>query len=289
MKFIQAKQGTPEWLAARCGIPTASRFADAISVIGGLDERQAKYVAAIRGGASQAAACATAGYKAAPTADSVRRAIAGEVIERPSDIAIRYADDLAIERISGKPYGIPAKTWLLDRGHELEDAARFRYQARSLGSMVTEAGLCITEDGPFGYSTDGLVGDEGLIEIKAPIDSTKIRIMWETQDVSEYMHQMQGGMWITGRRWCDFIMYAPDLEACGADMFIKRIYRDDDFIDAMVLRLRRFAEMVDHAEALFRRLGKGGAPAALAPAAAPATPAAKTEAAPDWRAEFTQA
>lgn len=280
MMFVQTRQGTPEWLAARCGLITASCFADAISTVGGLDEKQARYVAAIQSGLTPAAACNVAGYKAAPTSEGVRRALAGESIERPSDTAIRYADDLAIERISKKPYGIPAKTWLLERGHELEDAARVRYEARSLDAHVTQAGICVTEDGLFGYSTDGLVGDDGLIEVKAPIDSTKIRTMWQTGDVSEYMHQMQGGMWITGRRWCDFIMYAPDLESCGADMFVKRVYRDDVFIDAMALRLARFANMVTESEALFRRLGAGGAVV---------EPAPEVPAAPDWRTEFLQA
>jgi hypothetical protein len=262
MMFIEAKQGTPEWLAARCGRPTASCFADAISTIGALDARQAQYVTLVLRGMPPKEAAIEAGYKMPPTADSIKRALAGESIERPSDTAIRYADDLAIERISGKPYGIPVKTWLLDRGHEMEDAARMRYEARSLGAMVTPAGLCLTDDGIFGYSTDGLVNDDGLIEVKAPIDSTKIRTMWQTGDVSEYMHQMQGGMWITGRKWCDFIMYAPDLSACGADLFVKRVWRDEAFIDAMVERLAKFASMVEESEALFRRLG--AAPQAIA-------------------------
>lgn len=254
MKFIEAKQGTAEWLAARCGLITASCFADAISTVGGLTEQQAKYVAAIKAGSPPPLALAHAGYKAAPTADSVRRALAGERIERASDTAIRYADDLAIERISGRPYGEPVKTWVLERGHLMEDAARLRYEARSIDSHVTEAGICVDESGLFGYSTDGLVDRDGLIEIKAPVDSTKIRAMWQTGDVSEYIHQMQGGMWITGRAWCDFIMYVPDLANAGADMFVKRIHRDDAFIDAMVERLALFAEMVAEAENVFRRI-----------------------------------
>lgn len=255
MIFIEAQQGTAEWLAARCGVITASCFADAVSVIGGLTEQQARYVAHIKAGGDERGAMAAAGYKAPPTADCVRRALKGEVIERPSDTAIRYADDLAIERISGRPYGIPVKTWLLERGHELEDAARIRYESRSLDSHVTPAGLCLTVDRLYGYSTDGLVNHDGLIEVKAPIDSTKIRTMWQTGDVAEYMHQMQGGMWITGRAWCDFIMYSPDLANCGADLYVKRVHRDDAFIDGMVERLARFAAMVEESEALFRRLG----------------------------------
>lgn len=256
MKFIECVQGTPEWAQSRSGKITASCFADAISTVGGLDERQQKYVDVMRETGDSKRACEVAGYKAPPTAEGVKIALRDENPERPSDTAIRYADNLAIERISGKPYGIPAKTWLLDRGHELEAAARWRYEARALDKHVTESGICIDDDGVFAYSSDGLVGDDGLIEIKCPIDSTKIRTMWQTGDTSEYDCQMQGGMWLTGRRWCDFIMYSPDLAACGADMYVKRIERNDEFIDAMVLKLARFAALVSESEAVFRRLGK---------------------------------
>ena len=126
----------------------------------------------------------------------------------------------------------------------MEAAARMLYEART-GSFVTEAGICVTDDGVFGYSTDGLVDDDGLIEVKAPIDSTKILAMWQTGDTSEYDHQMQGGMWITGRKWCDFIMYVPDLAAVGKDLFVKRVFRDEAFIDAMVARLAKFDGLVE--------------------------------------------
>lgn len=253
MKFIECAQGTPEWHAARSGLITASRFSDAISIVGGLDERQEKYVKAFLAGVSQKAALEVAGYKAAPTADSVRRALAGELVGEPSDIAKRYAADLAIERVSGQPHGEPPKAWVLERGHEMEAAARMHYEART-GSFVTEAGICVTDDGVFGYSTDGLVDDDGLIEVKAPIDSAKILAMWSTGDTSEYDHQMQGGMWITGRKWCDFIMYVPDLAAVGKDLFVKRVFRDEAFIDDMVTKLAKFDSMV-HANVAILRAG----------------------------------
>lgn len=251
MRFIECPQGTEPWFAARCGKITASVFADAISTVGGLTEQQAKYVAAIRGGADPKAALAEAGYKAAPVAECVRRALAGEDTEQPSDTAKRYAADLAVERISGQPHGEPPKAWVLERGHEMEAHARRFYEART-GSYVTEAGICLTDDEIFGYSTDGLVDDDGLIEIKAPIDSTKILAMWQTGDTSEYDHQMQGGMWITGRKWCDFIMYVPDLAAVGKDLFVKRVFRDDAFIDDMVEKLAEFDKLVGKYEAVLR-------------------------------------
>jgi exodeoxyribonuclease (lambda-induced) len=205
MMFISCAQGTPEWHAARAGLITASCFAEAISV--------------------------------------TTRASAGRKAGDPTAAALRYAADLAIERVSKKPHGEPPKAWVLERGHEMEDKARREYEGRT-GSFVTEAGICVTEDGLFGYSTDGLVDDDGLIEVKAPIDSAKILHILATGDVSEYIHQMQGGMWITGRKWCDFIMYVPDLEAVGKELYVKRILRDDGFIDEMVEQLCRFDAMV---------------------------------------------
>jgi hypothetical protein len=212
MIIVECRQGTAEWLQARAGAITASRYADAIS--------------------------------------KLTRASGDKKAGDWSGVSDRYAADIAIERISETPYGEPPKTWLLERGHELEDRARIAYEVRT-GFLVEETGVVLTDDRKFGYSTDGMPED-GLIEIKCPIDSIKIATMWKTGDVSEYIHQMQGGMWITGRKWCDFIMYVPDLAAVGKDLYVKRIHRDEKFIDAMVEELLAFDERVQDFEALFR-------------------------------------
>lgn len=207
MKVFEYRQGTPEWLYARAGLCTASEFSSATSVLSRVSKNGA----------------------------------AGD----PSGEALKYAADLAIERISLKPWGEPVKAWVLDRGHALEDIARRVYQARHK-KFVTTFGLVTDDEGKFGYSTDGLLNDEnGLIEIKCPISAPKILEMWATGDVSEYIHQMQGGLWLTGRKYCDLIMYVPDLEPCGKDLFVKRVYRDEEFIDAMVAQLAKFQALVE--------------------------------------------
>jgi exodeoxyribonuclease (lambda-induced) len=252
MKFIECAQGTAEWLAARCGKITASEFATVCMLVGGLTAQQLQYVNAVRAGMAAKEAAALAGYKATPTADVIKRALAGERTQDFSDTAKRYAADLSIERISGYPHGEPPKAWVLERGHIMEEQARRFYEGRT-GAFVTEAGICLTDDEVFGYSTDGLVDDDGLIEIKAPIDSLKIRAMLETGDTSEYDHQMQGGMWITGRKWCDFIMYVPDLANASKDLFVKRVMRDDAVIDSMVATLAQFDQLVVANEHFFRK------------------------------------
>lgn len=213
MRFVECVQGTAPWFNARCGKATASCFADAVSTM---------------------------------QKNSAKRKV-GE----PSAVAERYAADIAIERISGKPHGEPPKAWVLDRGHEMEALARMAYEART-GEFITEPGICLTDDDLFGYSSDGLAGLDGLLEIKAPIDSSKILAMWETGDVSEYIHQIQGGLWITGRKWLDFIMYVPDLAPVGKDLYVKRIYRDEEFIDSMASGLAEFYKLVDRFERVLR-------------------------------------
>lgn len=161
----------------------------------------------------------------------------------PSQASKDYAYRVAVERIYGETTEDTFVTWEMRRGTELEPYARIAYEART-GNLAQESGVVLTDDGLFGYSTDGLVDDDGLIEIKCPNSARKLVEMWETGDLSEYEHQIQGGMWITGRKWCDFIMYAPQLEPVGKHLYIKRIERDDNFIEAMESRLREFARRV---------------------------------------------
>lgn len=250
MRFIECQQGSPEWMAARAGLITASCFVDICSLVGGLTPQQQTFVDAIRAGDEKKVAMEKAGYKAAPSSATVARTLNGEKTTDFSDTSKRYAMDLAFERISEKPYGIPPKTWLLERGHTMEEIARRLYECRT-GYLATEAGICVDDHG-HGYSSDGLVNEDGLIEIKAPIDSIKIDEILRTENLDEYMHQMQGGMWLTGRKWCDFIMYVPALENVGAELFVKRVMRDDEFIDAMVLTLVDFAHVVNQNEAFYR-------------------------------------
>jgi len=251
-RFIECVGGTPEWMQLRSGLITASNFGEICNLVGGLNEQQQIYVDAIlKDGIDEKTALTLAGYKNKPTSETVKRALNGEVIVKEfSDTAKRYAGDLSLERISGAPYGTPPKTWLLERGHIMEAHARRLYEGRT-GTFVTEAGICVDDHG-FGYSTDGLVDDDGLIEIKCPIDSVKVESLFVAEDFSEYIHQMQGGMWITVRKWCDLIVYVPALESTGNDLFVKRIHRDDSFIEIMVETLARFKDLVNEKESFFR-------------------------------------
>jgi putative phage-type endonuclease len=128
------------------------------------------------------------------------------------------------------------------RGHLLEPLARDLYA--SSYAPVQECGFITMDfDGAtIGYSPDGLVGDNGLIEIKAPRPKGHLRSLLSGEVPAEYLPQVQTGLAVTGRRWCDFISYAP-----GLPLFVCRCERDE----AMIAQLIAAAEA---AEAELERL-----------------------------------
>lgn len=93
----------------------------------------------------------------------------------------------------------------LDRGHEFEAMARNSYELET-GTRVTEVGF-IELDEFTGCSPDGLVGDDGLIEVKCKNDANFVRHMVDKVIDSEHNWQMQMNMWVSGRQWCDYIIF----------------------------------------------------------------------------------
>lgn len=165
---------------------------------------------------------------------------------KSSQKRLDYMAELALERITGNL----ADRFVNDamrRGTQLEPEARDAYQVLT-GNFVTAVGICLHDTLPIGYSPDGLVDDDGLIEVKCPASPFKLTQLLLTRDVSEYMDQMQGGMWITGRKWCDLIVYHPSLPLRQI-----RIMRNDEHIGKLVLDLDRFMADVDEYTAQLRK------------------------------------
>ena len=102
-----------------------------------------------------------------------------------------------------------ATTWAMERGHTLEPEARRLYQAIN-EVTVTEVGFVSLGD-YVGCSPDGLVGDDGIIEIKGP--RAKNFLLWKTKNyiMPDYKTQIQFNLFVTGRKWCDFFVYHPRL------------------------------------------------------------------------------
>lgn len=216
MNILHFDQGSDAWLASRAGRCTASRFVDA----------RAKLSRASKNGQ------------------------AGD----PAGNALDYAWSIALERIAGKPVDESFATWQMKRGTELEPHARFAYECET-GYLASESGICVSDCERFAYSSDGLVDDDGMIEIKCPAAPAKIGAIWSSPETAaaEYIDQIQGGMWITGRKWCDFIMYCPWLEPVGKDLFVQRIHRDEAYIGDLEADLLSFWQMVEKFEGVLRK------------------------------------
>lgn len=105
------------------------------------------------------------------------------------------------------------------RGHEDEVAARIRYAEHF--APVTECGFVTNDDHGvvIGYSPDGLVGDDGLIECKSRRQKFQIETILADEVPAEYLLQCQTGLLVTGRKWLDFISYCG-----GLPMFVKRVW-----------------------------------------------------------------
>lgn len=251
MIVYDAPQGSAEWLACRAGVITASMFSTVRAKVNGLDEKQSAYVNAILAGHTEAKAREIAGYKAAPKAEVVQRAIDGEKVGEWSDAAKNYAFRLAVERIAGEPLDEGFQTWTMRRGHELEPEARRELEAQK-GFLVETAGFVTTDDGAFGASADGFVGLDAGAELKCFIAPEKLRAFWFDNDAASVMDQVQGGMWITGRERWHFGLYCPALSSVGKQLWSRTYERDDNYIEAMELDLIEFKGLVDEYEQKLR-------------------------------------
>jgi hypothetical protein len=244
MIVLQCPQGSPEWHRERAGAITASMFAEVRKRVNGLNEQQAIYVSCKREGLSEAEAMRSAGYKAAPRADVVKRALAGEKVGDFSDAAKDYAFRLAIERLCGQPLADDQfETFAMRRGRELEPEARDMH-AFQCNVEVMQTGLVLTDDRKFGASADGLIDPDGGSEYKCLISPERIRDIVLRGDISEFTDQVQGCMWLTGRAWWHFCLYCPALSVVGKALTVFDVKRDDDYIEAMEADLIAFDALV---------------------------------------------
>lgn len=251
MLLIECDQGSDQWHQARAGRITASMFGVARSRVNELTAQQKVYVSALLAGSSETEARAIAEYKAAPKADAVRKALAGETVGEPSEAALNYAFSLAVERICGQALDNGFETWQMRRGHELEPQARMEHEIQT-GMIVQRAGFVTTDDGVFGASADGLIGEDGVSEYKCFLAPEKLRAFHIDNDASGIMDQVQGVLWITGRKFAHIGMYCPALEPVGKQLWLQEFKRDDDYIEQLEVDLWQFKLLVDEYEAKLR-------------------------------------
>ena len=149
-----------------------------------------------------------------------------------------YMAELVCERLTGKQgdfYQNAAMVW----GTETEPMARSAYEAHS-GNLVTETGLVLhTSIANAGASPDGLIDEDGLVEIKCPNTSTHIDTLLDEKVPSKYVTQIMWQMACTERKWCDFVSFDPRMPE-HMQLFVKRIERDDDMIVELEREVEKF-------------------------------------------------
>jgi len=153
-----------------------------------------------------------------------------------------YLIKLAIQRVTGvveESYTNDAMQWGIDN----EAQARVAYEITS-NNFVDQVGFV---EHPsinwFGCSPDGLVSNNGLVEIKCPNSSTHWSYIKDDGPPTKYYIQMQAQMACTGRSWCDFVSYDPRMPE-RSQLFIKRVMREDDYIAEMETEVKKFLDEV---------------------------------------------
>lgn len=247
MIIYNCTQGSDEWFNARAGCITASMFKVARSKVNTLTAQQQIYVNALLKGRAEKEALDIANYKSPPKAESVAKALKGEKIGDFSEQAKNYALKVAIERINGMPYEEGYQSWQAKRGNELEPYARMEHELQT-GFLVEQVGIVKTDDLVFGASADGFIGVDGGAEYKCFLAPDKLRALYFDNDISEVIDQIQGCMWITGRKWWHLCLYCPALESIGKQLWIKEVKREDDYIEQLEADLMEFKLLVDNYE-----------------------------------------
>lgn len=154
-----------------------------------------------------------------------------------------YLTELVLERVTG----IPADRFqseAMRQGTELEPLARATYEFET-DSVVEQIAFATHPDIPMsGASPDGLVGEDGLIEIKCPQPAAHLDVLLTDTVPAKYITQMMWQMAVLGRQWCDFVSFNPSFPA-SCRVYIKRVHRNDLTIRELDVAVREFLAEVD--------------------------------------------
>ena len=157
---------------------------------------------------------------------------------------IKYRAQLVVEQLTNK--ATPSfSSAAMAQGTEREPLARDAYSAHT-GNLVEQVGFMRHPDLACGASPDGLIDDDGCLEIKCPEQHTHLDNLLSTTIPSQYYWQVQGQMWISGRKWCDFVSFNPDFPE-ALQLKIVRVERNDTDVELLEKTCKEFLCTVDAA------------------------------------------
>lgn len=146
-----------------------------------------------------------------------------------------YMIKLIAERLTGEPQESYSNA-VMQRGIKTEPFAREYYELFNDVS-VRQVGF-VERNKDVGASPDGLVGPDGTVEIKSPNSTTHIEIIIADKVPIIHKPQIQGGLWVCERQWCDFVSYDP--RVYQKPFFCERIYRDEAYINKLSINIQMF-------------------------------------------------
>ncbi|MEU3476421.1 lambda exonuclease family protein [Rhodococcus sp. NPDC006774] len=177
------------------------------------------------------------------TASVIGKLITSKTIKPASNIESRGLTALLVaERITGWTEDMFLSEDMM-RGMEDEPKARDLYSKHY--APVTETGFMVRDDNgtKIGYSPDGLVGSDGLIEIKSRRPKIHLEHILSGQPPTENMAQLQTGLLVSGRQWIDYVSYCA-----GMPLWVTRVHPDQRWFDAITEAVTGFeqsaAEMI---------------------------------------------
>ena len=156
---------------------------------------------------------------------------------KPSTQAEGYINQLIAEILTGETTYVHVNE-AMRLGVEREPMAREFYELMS-GNTVNETGFCLHDTLQCGVSPDGLIGEDGGLEIKCPQPSTHVAYRRAGILPTKYKQQVMGCMWITDRQWWDFMSYHESMPA-----LIVRVERDDDYIALLADEVSKAVETI---------------------------------------------
>lgn len=248
LREYHCDQGSEEWLDLRRGIVTASN-------VGNLLVRESPDPTTIpcpncKVDAGPCISLTTKQPTPIKTIHQSRRDIADDmpkvITAANNDTSRRFTLTLLAERITGETEPAYVSDDML-RGQLEEANARDHYAAHHTDKPVTETGFFIEDRWgfPIGYSPDGLVGDDGLLEVKSPRAKEHLRTWLADEVPDQYMPQLQAGLLVTGRQWIDYASHYA-----GQPLYVKRVYPDPAWqaaiVDAVAAFEQRAVELTDN-------------------------------------------
>lgn len=168
------------------------------------------------------------------TASVVGRLLTSTGKVASNDTSRALVAQLVAERITGWTDPVYVSDDML-RGHDDEPRAVDVYAEHF--APVTATGFMVRDDWGFriGYSPDGLVGTDGLIEVKSRRAKKQLQTILDDEVPAENMAQLQCGLLVSGREWCDYVSYCG-----GMPLYVKRVLPDPEWFDAIVAAVTSF-------------------------------------------------